>query len=330
LKAVVINAYGTSDVLAVENVAIPVVGPGQVLLKVEAVSVNYADIVRRRNDPYPIPTPLPAILGGEVAGTIEAVGEGVTKFRGGEVVFALLSGGGGGYAQFAVADENMAIQLPPGFDLDVACTLVVAGVTAYQALKDAGQLNAGESVFIPGAAGGVGSYAIQLARHFGAGIIIGGASTPGRREEVLKRGATHMVDYTSEDWPNEVKRLTGGTGADLVLDMAGGKVFGQSLEALAPFGRLVVYGTASRERSTLVPQALMARNQTVTGYYVAHWFAARPKQSLEAFNSLVELIKSGKLDVAVAKVLPLSGAAEAHRTMEGRQATGKLVLKPWL
>lgn len=330
MKAVVLRSFGTPDKLSVEDIASPTPGSGQVLIKVMSASVNYADIVRRRNDPYPVPTHLPAVLGGEVAGFIEALGEDVTSTGVGAPVFALMGNGGlGGYAQYAVADITRVIPLPTDFDLDIACTLVVAGVTAYQILKEAGRLEAGDSVFIPGAAGGVGTYAVQLAKIFGAGAIIAGASTPERREAALDRGATHTVDYTKADWPDEVKRLTGGRGADVVLDMAGGKGFDQSLAALAPFGRLVVYGTASRERSTLVPQQLLGLAQTVTGYYVAQWFADRPKQSLDAFAELVALITAGRLDAGVAERLPLASASAAHATMEGRRAQGKIVLKPW-
>jgi NADPH2:quinone reductase len=331
MKAAVIHAYGDPDVLKVEDVPTPVPKEGQVLVRVEAVSVNYADIVRRRNDPYPVPTPLPAILGGEVAGTVEAVGPGVWGLDVGDRVFALLGGGGsGGYAQYAVASATHVIPLPDGFDFDTACTLVVAGVTAYQALLEAGQLKPGESVFIPGALGGVGSYAVQLAKIFGAGLVIAGAGTAGRRAQALARGADHAVDYTSPDWPERVRELTGGKGADVVLDMAGGEVFTQSLSALASFGRLVVYGTASRQQATLAPRSLLAKNQAVVGYYVAEWFAGRPRQSVEAFNALVRLITSGELDVAIADRLPLERAAEAHAAMQGRQALGKFVLKPWL
>ena len=328
MKAVVIRAYGTPDVLGVEEVPTPTPAPGQVLVRVEAVSVNYADIVRRRNDPYPVPTPLPAILGGEVAGYIDALGDGVTGFALGDPVFGLL-GAGGGYAQYAAINVGHVIPLPVGFDLDIACTLVVAGVTAYQTLKEAGQLQAGESVFIPGAVGGVGSYALQLAKILGAGTVIAGAGTSERRDEALRRGADHAIDYTSDDWPQLVKAVTNGRGADVVLDMAGGKIFDQSLAALAPFGRLIVYGSASREPTSLVPRTLMPQNQTVTGYYVPQWFVGRPKRSVEAFHALVDLITAGKLDVPVASRLPLDRAAEAHKTMESRQSTGKFELKPW-
>uniref|UniRef100_UPI003F507DE1 quinone oxidoreductase family protein n=1 Tax=Caballeronia sp. LjRoot34 TaxID=3342325 RepID=UPI003F507DE1 len=309
----------------------PVPAPNQILIRVEAVSVNYADIVRRRNNPYPVPTPLPAILGGEVAGFVEALGSEVRDLAIGDRVFALLGGGGkGGYAQFSVADRAQVMPLPSSFDLDIACTLVVAGVTAYQVLKEAAQLQPGESVFIPGVLGGVGSYALQLARIFGASNVIAGASSAERRELLMKRGASHTVDYTVDDWAEQVKQVTSGKGADVVLDMAGGKAFQQSLSALAPFGRLVIYGSASREPATLAPRALLTQNQTVTGYYVGQWFAARPRQSIDAFNALIELVVSGKLNVQLASRLPLSGAAEAHRTMEARRSTGKIVLKPWI
>jgi NADPH:quinone reductase-like Zn-dependent oxidoreductase len=130
--------------------------------------------------------------------------------------------------------------------------------------------------------------------------------------------------------PREVRRLTGGRGADVVLDMAGGAVFEQSLAALGPFGRLVVYGSASRAPSSLIAQRLMPFNQSVIGYYVSHWFSARPAQAQQAFDEVAALVLEGRLKVEVAARLPLEGAAEAHRIMESRQATGKLVLKPTL
>jgi len=330
MRAVVLQGYGGAEMLHVDEVPRPEPGKGQVLIRIEAASVNYADLVRRRNDPYPLPTPLPAILGSEAAGTVEATGEGVTDLRRGDRVFAFFGGNGlGGYAEFALADRADLIRLDPKLDLDVASTLVVAGVTAFQMLKDAGRLEAGNSVFIPGGAGGVGGYAIQLAKKLNAGLVIAGAATPERREQALARGADHAIDYTKPDWPREVKRLTNGRGADVVLDMSGGAVFDQSLAALAPFGRLVVYGTASRQTSTLVAQRLMPMNQTVSGYYVSHWFKERPEQAQQAFNTLAALVLDGRLHVEIAGRLPLERAGEAHQLMETRRATGKYVLKPW-
>jgi NADPH2:quinone reductase len=328
MKAVVFENFGAADVLQVKEVPTPTPGSGEVLVRIEAVSVNFADIRRRRNDPYPAPTPLPFVLGSEVSGYVEALGEGVTNLKVGDAVFALLSEGG--YAQYAVADARQVLPLPDGFDLDIASTLVVAGVTAYQLIKHAGRLQAGETIFIPGAMGGVGSYAMQLAKIFGAGKIIAGGSTEQRRSEAVARGADYAVDYTSENWPEEVKQLTGGRGADVMLDMAGGQIFHQTLKALAPFGRLIVYGTASLEAYSFSPSALMPLNQTVTGYYVAGWFSVRPGEAVGAFKALVSMVASGELKVDLAERLPLSKARDAHRTMETRQATGKIILNPWL
>jgi len=266
-----------------------------------------------------------------VAGTVEAVGEGVSNVTVGTPVFSLMpSGGIGGYAQFAVVSADAVIPISPDLDFDVACTLVVAGVTALQTLKEAGRIEPGDSVFIPGASGGVGAYAVPLAKLLGAGTVIAGASTPEKREEAVRRGADFAVDYTDKNWPEKVKELTNGAGADVILEMAGGTFFNESLSALAPFGRLVVYGTASRERSNLVPQALLGTCQSVVGYYVGRWFGARKARSMEAFNTLTDFILDGKLDVEIESRLPLRLAAEAHRKMETRGATGKLVLKPWL
>ena len=331
MKAVMLRAHGEPEMLRLEEVSKPQPGADEVLIRIEAASVNYADIVRRRGDLYPLPTPLPAVLGSEASGVIEAVGEGVTDFVPGDRVFAFFGGNGlGGYAEYALAASADVIKVDPKLDLDIASTLVVAGVTALQMLTEAGRLEPGEAVFIPGGAGGVGSYAIQLAKILNAGLVIAGASTPDRREHALGRGADHAVDYTKPDWPREVKRLTGGGGANVVLDMSGGSFFDQSLAALAPFGRLVVYGTATRQPSTFVAQRLMPMNQTVTGYYVSHWFKARPKRAQQAFDTLARLVLEKRLHVDLAGRLPLVEAAEAHRIMESRQATGKYVLKPSL
>lgn len=330
MQAILLSAFGTAGQLHLTDLPVPTPGPGQVLIKVESASVNYADIVRRRNDPYPVPTTLPAVLGGEVAGTIAAVGAEVAHLAPGARVFALTpSDSLGGYAQYALADATAVIPIPDALSFDIACTLVVAGVTAFQTLKEAGRLQPGESVFIPGAAGGVGAYAVQLAKLFGAGTVIAGASTAEKRAQVLQRGADHAVDYTRADWPEQVQALTGGRGADVVLEMTGSSFFNLSLAALAPFGRLVVYGTASRERSSMVPQQLLGPCQSVVGYHVGAWFRHRTAASLAAFHSLAGYIVDGRIEVALGACLPLARASEAHTIMENRAATGKLVLHPW-
>lgn len=328
MKQVQFSETGAADVLKVVEVARPEPGPGQVLIRVESASVNYADIVRRRGDPYPGADPvLPAVPGTEVAGFVEAVGEGVTNLAVGDTVFA--SKDLGGYSQYLVADALGTFKLPEGFDLDVACTLVVAGVTAYQMLADVARIDTSDTVFIPGAAGGVGNYAVQLARILGAKLIIAGAGSEERRKQALAYGADHAVDYGLATWPDEVKKLTGGKGADIVLDMIGGAFFEQSLAALAPFGRLVVFGNVSRDVAKFVPVRLIGTGQSLTGYYVGNWFAARPVESKAAFDTLIDFVHSGRLKVEISEKLPLARAADAHRLIEERQAIGKIILKPW-
>lgn len=330
MKAVRIHAFGGPDMLTVEERPVPQAGPGEVLIRIDAAAVNYADVVRRRNGPYPHTTQLPATLGIEVAGTIVALGDGVQGWAPGAPVFAVLPNALGGYAQYAVAPAATVVPVPAGMDADVACTLVVSGVTALQMLRDVARLQPGETVFIPAAAGGVGGYALQVARLLGAGRIIAAGGTKERRADAIRLGATDTVDSGLANWSEHVLALTDGRGADVVLEMVGGPFFDQSLAALAPFGRLVVYGQVGETAAQLDPLVLQGRNQSVAGYYVGGWFAGRREEAVEALKALVGHVLSGRLQVQIGHALPLHQASEAHRLIEARQARGKIVLKPWL
>jgi NADPH:quinone reductase-like Zn-dependent oxidoreductase len=270
--------------------------------------------------------------GGEVAGTVVAHGPGVSDPPVGSPVFALLgNGGAGGYAQYAVAPRQQIIVLPSPLDkdLDRACTLVIAGVTALQTLTDCGRLAGGESVWIPAAAGGVGSYAVQIARALGAGKVIAGVGSMEKAAFVRSLGAHEVVNYSEPGWTDRVKELTLGRRVDVALEMAGGQMFEQTLSVLAPFGRLVVYGAASREHAALEAPRLIPFNQTIVGYYVGAWFAQRPQPAVAALMQLIELIRSGRVGVQVGNVFPLADAAAAHRALEARTSLGKIVLRPW-
>lgn len=324
------------DVLVLEEMPVPQPGPGQVLIRVESAGVNFSDIKRRRNDSYPFPTPLPYTPGGEVAGTVEALGDGADGPPAGTPVFALVgSDGSSGYAQFAVANAPQVIPTPPGLSADVASALVIAGSTAVLILKEAARLQAGESVLVQGAAGGVGSYLVQLAKRFGAGTVIGAAGSPKRREAALALGADHAVDYTRTDWPERVRELTDGRGADVVLEMAGGATFEQSLSCLAPFGRAVVYGSTSGEPLWMGPEAVQnffydpSPNQSLVAFNLGLWFGMRPEAAVSALQTLIGFVSSGRVEVPIEHMLPLSQAVEAHRMIEERRAKGKIVLKPW-
>ena len=336
MQAVRAQSFGTPDVLVLEEVPVPQPGPGRVLIRVESAGVNFSDVKRRRNDAYPFPTTLPYTPGGEVAGTVEALGEGVEGPPVGTPVFALAGEDGStGYAQFALANASGVIPTPPGLSADVASALVIAGSTALLLLKEAAHLRAGEAVLVQGAAGGVGSYAVQVAKLLGAGTFIGAAGTPEKREAVLALGADHAVDYTQEDWPKQVRELTGGRGVDVVLEMAGGAAFQQGLSCLAPFGRALVYGSSSGEPLRMGPETIDAffydpsPNQSLVAFNLGLWFALRPDIAAGALKTLIEFVVSGRVKVQVGHVLPLSQAAEAHRMLEERRTTGKIILKPW-
>jgi len=336
MEAIRAKSFGTPDVLVLENVPVPRPGPGQVLIRVESVGVNFSDVKRRRNDPYPFPTALPYTPGGEVAGAVEALGDSVAGPPVGTPVFALVGNDGStGYAQFAVANAAQVIPIPPGLRADVASGLVIAGSTAVLILEESARLQAGESVLVQGAAGGVGSYAVQIAKLLGAGTVIGAAGSPENREAVLALGADHAVDYTLADWPDRVLEFTGGRGADVVLEMAGGAMFGQSVSCLAPFGRAVVYGSSSGEPLRMNPETVQtlfyepSPNQSLVAFNLGLWFGPHPEPAVGALQTLIGFVSSGQVEVPIGHVLPLSRAAEAHRMLEERRTTGKIVLKPW-
>jgi NADPH:quinone reductase-like Zn-dependent oxidoreductase len=336
MKVIQLDRYGSPDVLVYTELPTPAPGPGQILIKVDSAGVNYADVMRRSNTPYPFPTPLPFIPGSEVAGSVAALGDGVAGPPVGAAVFALVGhDGSGGYAQYALANAAQVIPIPPGLGADAACALVVAGVTALLLLKEVARVQPGERVLVPGAGGGVGGYAVQLARLLGAGAVIGAASSPAKQALARELGADAAVDYTQPDWPERVLALTAGQGVDVLLEMSGGQLLAEGLRCLAPFGRAVVYGMASREPLRLDDATLMrffyspSPNQSLHVFNLGLWFGMRPQVAGAALGELLGYAASGQLRVPIGRALPLAQAAEAHRLLERRQTTGRLILKPW-
>ena len=327
MKAVRFHQTGTPDVLVYEEVPDAIAGPGEILIRVDAVGLNYADTMRRRGEDYPEASPTPFTLGIEVAGTVAALGEGVTEPAVGTPVLA--TPGAGGYAQYIAVPAPMVIPLPDGFDAVNAAALVAHGMTAAIALRKSGRLVAGETVLIEGAAGGLGSFLVQLAKLYGAGKVIAAASTPEKRAIAEKLGADASVDYSQPDWAERVKELTGGRGVDLLMETAGGDNVNRALDALAPFGRMVYLGQSSGKSAQIDPWRLTSHNHSVIGIYIAE-YAAWPDLMTETMNELLGFPMTGKLTINVGKVMPLSQAAEAHRLLENGLTTGKVVLQPWV
>ncbi|MCW1986027.1 UNVERIFIED_ORG: NADPH2:quinone reductase [Sphingomonas sp. R1F5B] len=326
MKAVRFHETGGPDVLIYEDVADPTPGPGEVLVKVEAVGMNFADVMRRRGDPYPDPSPTPFILGAETAGTIAALGEGVEGIPIGLPVLA--TPGVGGYAQYVTVPAASIIPLPEGFDAVAAAALLGHGLTAAFTLKQAAKIQPGETVLIEGAAGGVGSFAIQLAKLYGAGKIIAAASTPEKRAKAEALGADASVDYTKPGWADEVKRLNDGHGVDIVIETTGGETLGQALDAMAPFGRMIFLGQSSGKTALVDPWRLTTMNHTISGLYIGAYLADTALL-MATVGELIGLVSSGQVKIQVGVVMPLSEAREAHRLLEGRKTTGKVVLQPW-
>ncbi|KPK88557.1 MAG: hypothetical protein AMJ94_14740 [Deltaproteobacteria bacterium SM23_61] len=327
MLAVRYHEHGGPEVLQCEEVETPRPEENEVLIRIEAAGVNYADTVRRNGDYYPVPTVFPAIPGGEIVGSIEALGAGVDHLEIGTKVFALINQGG--YAQYAAAPARGIIPVPEGLDPVPGLALIVQGLTAALVLKDSAALGAGESILIQGAAGGVGILSVQLAKIYGARTVIAAASTPEKRELALRMGADLAVDYTRPDWHQQVLDATDGRGVHIVQAMTGGNIFQESFECLAKFGRMIVYGFASREPGTLNPERLLPSNHTIRGFFLGDYFSRKPDLINATLAELADYVSDGRLRIHMGGAFPLSGVGEAHRLLEGRRTQGKLVILPW-
>jgi NADPH:quinone reductase len=314
VRAVVITGFGGPEVLElVEDAPIPEPAEGQVLIEVSRAGINFADTHARENS-YLASYELPLIPGAEVAGVAD-----------GRRVVALM--GNGGYAEYAVAPREAVFPLPDGVSDTAALALVVQGLSAWHLLRTSTHLVEGESVVVHAAAGGVGTLAIQLAKRFRAGRVIATASTEEKRVLALELGADAAVDPNEEELAAALRHANGGAKVDIVLEMAGGRVFDQSLRALAPFGRLATYGIASREPNQVSNGALMARSQAVIGFWLMHCFG-RPGMVAEPLQELFELVEEGSLRIVEGEVYGLSEARRAHEEMQARRTSGKLSLDP--
>ncbi|WP_053361922.1 NADPH:quinone oxidoreductase family protein [Bacillus sp. FJAT-27251] len=324
MKAIQLKEYGGPEVLNLVKADRPVPTGRQVLIEVKAVGVNYADTARREGQ-YVIPTPLPFTPGAEVAGIVVEVGNEVTDIKPGARVVTLIESGG--YAEYVLADERGLIPLPGQIDFKTAAALPLQGLSAYHVLKTMGRLEPGETVLVHAAAGGVGTIAVQLAKIFGAGKVIATASTEEKLGLARDMGADVLVNYSEAGWEQKVLEATGGKGVDVALEMAGGDIFYKTLKCLAAFGRLVIYGVASGEQSKFNPSSLMARNQSVIGFFLPQIMR---QQDLLASSTreLFQYVGEGRLKLTIGGVYPLEEAGKVHRMLQGRQTIGKLILEP--
>ncbi|HEX8730843.1 MAG TPA: NADPH:quinone oxidoreductase family protein [Ktedonobacterales bacterium] len=323
MRAIRYQAAGGPEVLALEEVARPEPATGQALVRIAAAGVNYADIARRYNR-YLEATPFPYIPGAEFVGEIVALGPDTPETPGlrvGARVVGLCASGG--YAEYVATSLRGLAPAPDGpSDTDLVA-LPVQGVTAYHLLKTCARLAPGERVLVNAAGGGVGVLAIQVARLLGAGKIIAAAGSDEKAELARSLGAHEFINYRTEYLTERVKALTDGKGADVILEPVGGDIYHQSEQALAPFGRLVVFGAASGQPGLIDPLRLMRRNASVVGF----WLATLPgKMIAEGMGAMIGWLAQGELRIISGGVYSLEEAAQAQRDMEGRRTHGKLAL----
>ncbi len=315
MRAIQITEFGGPEVLVLREVDEPVASDGLVVVEVSSAGINYADTHQAENS-YLAPAQLPLIPGGEVVGTTPD----------GRRVVALLAGGG--YAERALAAPAAMWDLPDDVSDGTALGLVLQGTTAWHLLRTSAQLRAGESVVVHAAAGGVGTIAVQLAKRFGAGRVIAVASSPDKRELAVELGADAAVDGGADDLTAALREANGGARVDVILEMTGGRVFEQSLEALAPFGRLVHFGQAARAGAPAVdPGRLMATSRGVIGFWLVH-VLRKPELMSQAMSELLDAVVAGELRVVVGGTYPLEDARRAHADLRARTSVGKLVLTP--
>lgn len=315
MRAVQQRAFGGPETLEVADLAEPVPGEGELLVEVELAGVNFADTHQRRNE-YLAEAELPLVPGSEVAGTVAGTGRRVVA----------MTGGRGGYAERAVVTEGMAFDLPDGLGAHEALALLIQGLTAWHLLRTSARLEPGESVVVHAGAGGTGSLAIQLARQFGAGRVVATASTPEKRQLALDLGADAAVDGDPEGLATRLVEAAGGE-VDVILDAIGGEVFERSMEALAPFGRMVTYGVSGGKTNSVNTRSLMKASQTVAGFWLAHCYR-RPELLGPPLAECFGLAAAGSLRPLLGGRYPLAAAGQAQEDLAGRRTTGKLVLDP--
>jgi len=315
MRAIQIEQFGGPEVLQLADVPIPEPGEGEVLIRVSRAGMNYADTHQRTND-YLARYELPLVPGGEVAGVREDTGERVVAMC-----------GLGGYAEYATAPAALTFPIPDGVDDGAALALLIQGLTAWHLYRTSAKLAQDESVVVHAAAGGVGSLAVQLGKPMGAGRVIATASTEDKRALALELGADVAIDASPEGMKERLEEANDGAKVDVVFEMAGGEVFDASLAALAPFGRLVTYGIASRQPNEVSSGALMRRSRAVIGFWLMHCIG-RPDMVDEALADLFARVQRGELRIHVGGTYPLANAPDAQVDLAERRTMGKLLLDP--
>lgn len=322
MKAVLCKQHGLPETLVMEEVPSPTPGPKEVVISVKACGVNFPDTLIIQNK-YQFKPDLPFSPGGEIAGVVKAVGEGVKHVKPGDTVIALT--GWGGFAEEVLTDGGKVFPVPPMFDFKVAATFAYAYGTSYYALKDRAQLKAGETLLVLGASGGVGLAAVQLGKVMGARVIAA-ASTPEKLEVCRQSGADELVNYNDADWREQIKALTGGNGVDVVYDAVGGGYAEPALRSMAWCGRYLVVGFAAGDIPKIPLNLTLLKGCAIVGVFWGDFARRQPKDNMGNMMQLFAWLAQGQLKPHISAEYPLEQAAQALNDLLQRKATGKVVL----
>jgi NADPH2:quinone reductase len=322
MKAIRVHEYGGPEVMKLEEVPTPKPAAGQALIKIEAVGVNYVETYQRAGL---YKGALPLVPGGEGGGVVEAVGPNVSEVRAGDRV--AFTGLNGAYAEYIAAPADRLVKLPQSVDVKTGAAVLLQGMTAHYLTHSTYPLKKGETCLVHAAAGGVGLLLCQIAKRLGARVI-GTVSTEEKAKLAREAGADEVILYTKVDFEAEVKRLTDGKGLEVVYESVGKDTFDKSLNCLARRGYLVLFGQSSGPVPPFDPQILNAKGSLfLTRPTLVHYVAAR-EELLQRAGEILSWVASGELKVRIGGTYPLADAAQAHRDLQGRKTTGKLLLIP--
>ena len=315
MKAIRVNELGGADKLSLEDVEKPAPKADEVLIKVAAAGINYADTMMRSGN-YLTKPDLPFTLGYEAAGTVEELGTDVKNLQIGQRVLATSSSGG--YAEYATAKAALTMPIPDELGFGESTALLVQGLTTLGLLNGT---KAGDSILIHAAAGGVGTLLVQLAKHKGLKVI-GTASSEAKLQTVASLGADYAINYSEDDWTDEVLKATDGKGVDWLIEMVGGDIVAKNLKVLAKHGTMWIYGSASGEDFKVSVLSLMQKNHIIRGYWLMN---ESVENRIKFTRELLEHLAAGRLKIQVTE-FPLEQAREAHEAIENRKTMGKVVL----
>jgi len=323
MRAVLCHAFGPPESLRLEDVDAPVPGPGEVLVDVHAAALNFPDVLMIEGK-YQSQPPFPFAPGGELSGTVAALGEGVTDFQPGEAVFGGI-GSGAFVEQVAIAADRLRPK-PDAMTFGQAAGIGTTYGTSYYALKQRAALQPGENLLVLGAAGGVGSAAVELGSRMGA-TVIAAASSAEKLAYAVTRGATHTINYREQDLKRAVRDLTEGRGADVVFDPVGGGLSESAFRSIAWNGRHLVIGFAAGDIPAIPLNLALLKGASIVGVYWGNWLTKEPGAAADIVAELYQLAESGDIDPPISGVFALEDFKDAYASLVDRTAMGKVLLR---